>query len=381
MSLYWNNSALGKPVVVDIGSAMTKCGYSNTLEPKKIFPTAVGYLNNIYPSDLNEESSSIPYYIGEDLFQKKKIKKVIYPIQNYTNIDWEYLEKIIHHVFYYFLETNPNYHPTFIVEPLFSSPDYQSKMAEALFEVFCVPAIYFKKAPFLALYASNKTTGLIIDSGANNTHIIPIYKGFIISHAITHSEVGGNAITTYLQRLLSVENKELKYESMRPLVNQIKEELCYISLNYAKEKKVYQASNKFNKSFILPSGEIAEIGIERIMAPELLFNPQLNGIPSDPIHSLILESIERCDVDMRSELLSNIILTGGNTLFLGFKERLYKELLSSVANKNSVNIITTNKRAFLPWLGGSMFSSLNSFPSMWLSRHEYSEGGLDTKVF
>jgi len=42
---------------------------------------------------------------------------------------------------------------------------------------------------------------------------------------------------------------------------------------------------------------------------------------------MILESINKCDVDLRKELLSNIILTGGNTLFSGFVDVMQKKLV------------------------------------------------------
>lgn len=42
---------------------------------------------------------------------------------------------------------------------------------------------------------------------------------------------------------------------------------------------------------------------------------------------MILESINRCDVDLRKELLSNVILTGGNTLFPGLPDAMQKKLL------------------------------------------------------
>ena len=41
---------------------------------------------------------------------------------------------------------------------------------------------------------------------------------------------------------------------------------------------------------------------------------------------MVMESINKCDIDLRKELLSNIILTGGNSLFGGLYEILQKKL-------------------------------------------------------
>jgi actin-related protein len=45
------------------------------------------------------------------------------------------------------------------------------------------------------------------------------------------------------------------------------------------------------------------------------------------MHNMIVESINKCDVDLRKELLSNIVLTGGNTLFGGLPETMQKKLI------------------------------------------------------
>lgn len=44
------------------------------------------------------------------------------------------------------------------------------------------------------------------------------------------------------------------------------------------------------------------------------------------IHQLIFNSICGCDIDLRPLLFNNVVVTGGNTLFPGFVERLNYEL-------------------------------------------------------
>lgn len=44
------------------------------------------------------------------------------------------------------------------------------------------------------------------------------------------------------------------------------------------------------------------------------------------VHEMVHNSINSCDIDLRPLLFNNVVVTGGNTLFNGFNERLNYEL-------------------------------------------------------
>ncbi len=46
-----------------------------------------------------------------------------------------------------------------------------------MFETFNAPAFYVQIQAVLSLYASGRTTGIVMDSGDGVSHVVPIYEG------------------------------------------------------------------------------------------------------------------------------------------------------------------------------------------------------------
>ena len=103
--------------------------------------------------------------------------------------------------------------------------------------------------------------------------------------------------------------------------------------------------------------------------------PMNIGIDSEGIHTLAYQSIMRCDIDIRGELYTNIVLSGGSAMFAGIDVRLTKEMTALAPTNMKVKIIAPPERKYSVWIGGSILSSLSTFEEMWISKDQYDEMG------
>merc|ERR1712224_727237 len=91
-------------------------------------------------------------------------------------------------------------------------------------------------------------------------------------------------------------------------------------------------------TYTMPDGKKISLGDERWKCPEALFSPALCGLESQGVAGIVWDSITKCDIDLRKTLLSNVVLSGGSTMFPSFQERLRKELKNLAPSATQANI-------------------------------------------
>ena len=155
------------------------------------------------------------------------------------------------------------------------------------------------------------------------------------------------------------------------LVRDIKERVCSVAMDYRQETEV----NPFTRTYRLPDGRQVKVGNERFLCPEALFQPSLVGKEEPGVHRTLQDSILSCDLDVRRSLYDNIILSGGTTLLPGFSDRLMREMSALTPGSVWVKLPKTPHRKYLVWTGGSIFSSISSYNSLFVTKQEYDEHG------
>jgi actin-related protein len=277
---------------------------------------------------------------------------------------WEYLLREELHV-------SSRDYSVLVTEPPWRQRQEREDWSEVWFEHFSVPALHMASQPLLALYASGKTSGLVVYSGQQYTDILPVIEGYVLSPG-QRVAIGGQTITDYLGRLIRKYRGPIRLTAEH--IQELKENMCYVAKDYLKEAE--HPSRGAIQEYEFPDGKKLTVGDEKFKAPELLFKPAIAGKDCRGLTESLLSAVNKTDIDARHCLYSNIIVAGGNTSFNGFDERLLFELKEHVPLPVKLRLHNEQNRGLAAWLGGSIMTSLGPcWQHFWITKDMYEEIG------
>ncbi|KAG0454321.1 hypothetical protein HPP92_025625 [Vanilla planifolia] len=340
-------------IVIDLGSHTCKAGYAGEDAPKAVFPSVVS------------------------------------PFKDGAVVDWDIVDNIW---------------------------DHALRLAELLFENYKVPALFVAKNAVLTSFASGRATSLVVDSGGGSTTVAPVHDGYVLQKGVVTSPIGGEFLTECMMKSLESKGITLKPRYSFKRKETRPGDFQTIDLDFPNTTESYRLycqrliasdikecvcrapDTPFDESayanipmtpYELPDGQLIEIGADRFKIPDVLFNPSLvQTIPGmetfldstslSGLPQMVIDSINKCDVDIRRELFSSILLSGGTASMQQLKERLEKDLTEEAPQAARVKVLASGnatERRFSVWIGGSILASLGSFQQMWFSKGEYEEHG------
>uniref|UniRef100_A0A8V5FRQ0 Uncharacterized protein n=1 Tax=Melopsittacus undulatus TaxID=13146 RepID=A0A8V5FRQ0_MELUD len=344
------------------GSGVIKAGFAGDQIPKYCFPNYVGR-----PKHVRVMAGALEgdIFIGPKAEEHRGLLSIRYPMEHGIVKDWNDMERIWQYVY------SKDQLQTFSEECVCvtSGPLNTRKNMGLFFLSVSVKLHSFTSREIL--YATGRTTGVVLDSGDGVTHAVPIYEGFAMPHSIMRIDIAGRDVSRFLRLYLRKEGYDFHTTSEFEIVKTIKERACYLSINPQKDETLETEKAQY----YLPDGSTIEIGAARFRAPELLFRPDLIGEECEGLHEVLVFAIQKSDMDLRRTLFSNIVLSGGSTLFKGFGDRLLSEVKKLAPKDVKIRISAPQERLYSTWIGGSILASLDTFKKMWVSKKEYEEDG------
>ncbi|OSX75554.1 hypothetical protein BU14_0231s0007 [Porphyra umbilicalis] len=364
---------MSKPaVVIDNGSGRCKAGIAGEDSPKSVFPAVIGTPK---AKSIMVGTGSKDVYVGDAAMARRGVLVIKYPLEHGIVTNWGDMEKIWHHGFFTELRVDPAEHPCLLTEAPLNPKANRERMTQIMFETFNVPAFYVAIQAVLSLYASGRTSGIVVDSGDGVTHTVPIYEGYSLPHAVQRIDLAGRDLTEYLCRLLQTKGYSFTTSAEKEIVRDIKQQLCFVAEDYDKEMAGAASNKTLEKEYELPDGQIITVAEERFQCPEALFKPDLTGMEMQGMHLTAYTSIMKTDIDIRKDLYNNCVMSGGSTMFAGIASRVQREIETLAPSSMKIKVIAPPERQYSVWIGGSILSSLSTFQQMWLSRAEYESDG------
>ncbi|KRZ85923.1 Actin-related protein 10 [Trichinella sp. T8] len=350
-----------KVIVLDIGTALTKYGFSSELVPRGIIPTTPALTTLDVISFSNHE-------------EQTRLQMVTDFFDN---------------IFFRQLLITPAKERMVIVESVITPTMRRDLIAKVLFTRFDIANICFPPIHLCAAFPLGTQTALVVDVGNYETQVMAIFDGVPLIQSFQVAPVASRTVLKRLRDLIINRCFAYSQGSMCPalecaeifqdhILEDIKAKICFVT-NMERGHMYERAENEQNAEkptpppnveYVLDEDKVLIInGCIRELAAEIIFLYDEDG---NSIPQLIIESILRCPIDIRKVVAERILVIGGGCMIPGFMARLKEELLDNLsrsdrfAEKTAIRKVKFFKSPaaenYMAWLGGSVIGSLDILP-------------------
>lgn len=317
--------------------------------------------------------------------------------------------------------------PLLMTEAPWNAAKAREKAIEVCMETWGCPAFWLSRTPVLAAFAAGKATALVLDVGGANTSVTAIHDGMVLKRSVQRSPAAGYWLSSQIRSMWKTNDPKVDIvptfmvESKKPVeagapadarlrtfpfpisdsfrafeeeraLKEFKESVVEVWRGpgrYLAPGNEDYARSQPGRVFEMPDGSNQMWREQRYRVAEGMWDESAAYPPAtdtgeeaalskaQTIPALIKAALDGVDVDLRPNLLGNVVVTGSTSLLNGFNDRLNLELTAMYPGlKIKIHAAgLTSERRFGAWIGGSILASLGTFHQMWISRKEYDENG------
>ena len=391
-------------MVLDMGGTTTRCGYGGEECPRTVISSTVGFLpgEEEAAEAMEVDGAAKPAAGAKAAAAAKPAMKTLVDQQlglprdglelraalaDGVIADWDAVERLWQHALVGTLGVNTAQHPLLLSEPTHTTAEIRAKTVQLMFEKHAPPALYLANNAVLTSFAFGRPTSLVLKSGGTTTSAVPVYEGHVMTKGLTRSAITGDSLADYLVQALqgsgtamrprttitrrespagsgtfavtdvdaALTSDSFKAYWMRDLAKDMKTRCCRTSLF----PHLISVSEDV-ESYAMPDGSSVNVQADLVWGlAEKLFTREgeAPGAPgtadSNPpaalagaaptslvFPDLVEHAVNKVDVDLKRELYGNIIVSGGNTLWPGFSQRMGRILGSRLPQRVKLKIHT-----------------------------------------
>ena len=346
-----------KTMVIDLGSGYTKMGLAD------IEPT-----NKVIPSLVATDKDGNKMYGYEAVSNRKLASLSLLGDREFID-KWDDAHEFLFDAYRRKFKTDPNSHAVYVGVHNTTKKGYKEKLLQVFLEELRCPGFHMSPTSLLSLYGSGKLVGAILDVGHGTTTISASYEGLLNEHQEYSVKLGGRDVEDAIKKALNNNIEDPEF------IRNIKHNKCKVSSETYLKKNPETNPPVQEINYTLPDGSTVCINSEVVNATEVLFKPSLLGKRCLGIHELAYDCINQSDYDARRELYGNVVLSGGSFHTPGLPEAVVNQLNSMIPNLFRVRLEDIDYHQSLPWMGGSIVSSMSTFQSNWITKAQLDEHG------
>lgn len=287
--------------------------------------------------------------------------------------------------------------------PVWTCRKTKESICQLLFEDFAAKSVCLVSSAFLVGLAARSSTALVVDIGATGTTVTPVEDGYPLTECIVHSSVGGNVLDMAMFQLLQDAGAVLPDGvSGAEAGKTAKEQLAWVAQDFTVELQNIRRMDVPKQPpkpsmchFVGTGGKRCVFQASRgegFRCAECLFDPTVcrvpgaDSMPQTPqtLPEMVLASLRlQSNINVRGQLLQNVVLVGGTSKLPGLQERLATEIrhcsrwVAPGQSQEIVKVCAPEPGSIQAWIGGSLLAQCEVIKDLVVSREAYQRFGAE----